>query len=686
MERKESSRHLAAILFTDIVGYTSMMQRDEHQALVLVRRHQSILEALVPAHHGDIYQYYGDGSLSIFSSATEAVQCAFELQKTLLQDPRVLVRTGIHIGEIYTEGGKIFGDGVNIASRIESIGQGGTVLFSRDVFEKIRNQTSFDIRSIGRFEFKNVTDPIEVFALAHPAIRVPDLNAIEGKLRTPSAKKRPAVHLLLSGIILVLMAGYFLAWRSSGNTTNEKTQTHASIAVLPFKNWSEDSSEDYLSIGIAEDILTQLAQIKGLKVISGSSSMRYKSSDKAIKTIARELDVKTILEGSIRIRDHQIRVSVQLTHGLEERLLWAADFDRQMVDVLNVQRDIALAVSDKLKIALSPEVKNRLADKIHVHPEAYVNYQKGQDLLLRSSGSKEDVDKAIRHFEIAIRADSTFSKAWVGLGDAYLEAVFWHRIETDTALTKAKTAAAKALALDPGLGEGYGLLGSIAFHERNFTDGQKHLHQAIDISPNYTLAYERLAWIYLVQGNVKDGLRYCEKMIELDPLSTRVKGSLGNAYALLGRYEEGIRRMEEYLRSDPTDNHLLWTLGYLQARHGQYLQSIATLNKRSIGTKTNWVLGYCYAKTGNTALAEEFLQTNLEKSKTGFVPHFMLAVQFNALGYTEKALEYLDKGIDDLGENFFVLSLDSDPMLESLRSNPEFKRLVAKARNELRRG
>src|SRR5688572_20165997 len=222
MERKESSRHLAAILFTDIVGYTSMMQRDETQALSAVRKHHDYLEQLVPAYNGEIYQYYGDGSLSIFSSATQAVHCAYELQKKMLAEPRVLLRTGIHIGEIYTEGGKIFGDGVNVASRIESIAQGGTVLFSRDVYEKIRNHTSFKIKPVGTFEFKNVDDPVSVFALTNADIITPDKKITEGKLKEHS-KKSPAFLIgLITGIIAILAIAFtFLNPSQNVNATND---------------------------------------------------------------------------------------------------------------------------------------------------------------------------------------------------------------------------------------------------------------------------------------------------------------------------------------------------------------------------------------------------------------------------------------------------------------------------------
>ena len=681
MERKESSRHLVAIMFTDIVGYTSMMQRDEHVAMQAVHRHQEWLEKLVPQHHGEIHNYYGDGSLNLFHSATQAVECALELQRELLHEPKVFVRIGIHVGEIYTEGGKIFGDGVNIASRIESIGQGGAVFFSRDVFEKVRNHTAFQIKSIGSFDFKNVDDSIEVYALTNPEVVTPDLKAIEGKLKAQAVKKKLPVQLILSTIILVLAAGYFLALRPFSNspqlTSEENTK---SIAVLPFKNLSEGSDEDFLSTGIAEDILTQLAQIHGLKVISRSSSMHYKNSTKSIKTIAKELGVAHILEGSVRQYDNNLRLSVQLTNGMNESLIWAADFDRQFEDVLNVQRDVALAVSEKLKIALRPEVKNRFEDKLNVDPEAYVNYQRGQDVLKQSSGTKEDMETAIRYFETAIEKDSTFSKAWLGLADAWLETVFWHRVTHDVALPKARAASEKALTLDPDEGESYGILGAILLLERNLPGAEKNLRKAIELNPNNPFAYERLGWTYMFGGNPKDAVANLKHAIELDPLSTRNKGAVGTMYYMFRRFDEGMVLVNEYLKTDPTDNFILWALSYLQAGKGEYQNAINTLLKRSIGTTTNWVLGYCYAKTGNTEAARTILNNNIEKSKTEPVPDFMMAVQFLALGEKDKALYHLERSIHTGGEGFFIVNMEDDPMLKPLKNDPVFKKIVSEAK------
>lgn len=674
MERKESSRQLAAILFTDIVGYTTMMQRDEALALAAVRRHHEVLEKTVPAHDGEIYQYYGDGSLSIFHSATQAVKCAYEIQKQLLQESVVHVKSGIHIGEIYTEGGKIFGDGVNVASRIESIGQGGTVLFSRDVYEKIRNHKAFQIKSIGTFEFKNVDDPVEVFALWNTEIVQPDIKSIEGKLKPQKERTNKTLFMSIGAIVLVLLVvfGFFTKERS-GNHDFDNFELKKSVAVLPFKNYSTDSEEDFLSIGIAEDILTHLAQIKDLKVISQASSIKYKDSEKDLMTIAKELNVGSLLDGSVQRYDDNLRVSVKLINASDESIIWAQSFDGDFEDILNVQRNVALTVSEKLKVSLTPNIKNRLEDRVNVDPEAYVNYQKGQELLKRSSGTKEDMDQARVYFEMSIREDSNFNLAWLGLADAWLETIFWHRVADGDALPKAKYAAQRSMQIDSSNSESYGVLGAIYLLERNLPAAEKNLKQSIELNPNYSFAYERLAWLALFNEDEEECLRLYEKVIQLDPLSTRYKGSLASAYYFMKKYDEGIDRMKQFLRLDPNDNFILWALGYLYAGNGEYEKAIETFKRRSIGTHTNWAYAYCYAQLGDMDAAKEILNYHIERKKTGHVPDFMMSVQYTALGEYETALDYLEKSLASDGENWFILGFETDPMLDPLRKYPRFK-------------
>lgn len=683
MESTTSSHHLAAIMFTDIAGYTRMMQQDEHAAMESVRKYQHILEWQVEAHHGSVQNYYGDGSLSLFHSAHQAVACALEMQKELLAFPPTEVRIGIHIGEIYTENGKVFGDGVNIASRIESIGQGGTVLFSRDVHQKIKNHSAFQTRLFGRFDFKNVDEPVEVYCLTNPEIRTPDATAVEGKLKEIVPKKRFPVQWLMGILILLLGAGYFLALRPSSQDTAGKNNVGVqSIAVLPFKNLSPDTTEEFLSVGIAEDILTQLAQVHGLKVISRSSSMQYKNSTKSIKAIARELGVTNILEGSVRQFGEKLRISVQLTNGMSESLIWAADFDRKVEDILNLQRDVALMVSEKLRIALKPEIKDRLEEKLNVNPEAYILYQHGQDLLKKNNGTAEDMNAAIGYFEKAIDKDSAFSKAWIGLADAWMEAVYWHRVPAIDALPKAKAAAYHALELDPDLGESYAILGAIGIVDYQIGEAEVLLRKAIALNPNDPFAHERLSWVMLFKNQPDEGVALLNTAIELDPLSTRNKGAICTMHYLLRRFDEGIRRTKVFLAAEPTDNYLLWSLAYLQTGKGDYTAAIDNLLKRSIGTTTNWVLAYCYAKTGKTDLAQTILNNNIEKSKTQKVPDFMMAVQYCALGEKTKAMDHLEQALHEEGEGFFVFDMATDPMLQTLWNDTRFKKIALEAKQK----
>lgn len=681
MESTTSSHHLAAIMFTDIAGYTRMMQQDEHAAMEAVRKYHRVLDEQVIQHHGQIQNHYGDGSLSLFHSAIQAVTCALEMQIALLAEPRVDVRIGIHIGEIYTEDGKVFGDGVNIASRIESIGQGGAVLFSSEVYQKIRNNNSLQAKLFGRFEFKNVDEPVEVYCLCNAEIQTPDRATVEGKLKERPARKRIPVQWIMGILILLLAAGYFLALRP-GTHKSDTDEIGKSIAVLPFKNLSPDTSEEFLSIGIAEDILTQLAQVHGLKVISRSSSMQYKNTSKSIKTIAKELGVANILEGSVRQFGENLRISVQLTNGMSESLIWAADFDRKVEDILNLQRDVALTVSEKLRIALRPEIKDRLEEKLNVNPEAYLLYQHGQDLLKKNSGTAEDMNAAIGYFEKSIAKDSTFSKAWIGLADAWLESVYWHRVKAVDALPKAKAAAYHALELDPDLGESYAILGAIGIVDYQIGEAEVLLRKAITLNPNDPFAHERLSWVMLFKNQPDDGVAMLNTAIELDPLSTRNKGAICTMHYLLRRFDEGIRRTKVFLAAEPTDNYLLWSLAYLQTGKGDYNAAIDNLLKRSIGTTTNWVLAYCYAKTGKTDLARTILNNNLEKSKTQKVPDFMMAVQYCALGEKSKAMDHLEQALHEEGEGFFVFDMSTDPMLESLWNDPRFRTIAAEAKQK----
>ncbi|HET9280032.1 MAG TPA: adenylate/guanylate cyclase domain-containing protein, partial [Flavitalea sp.] len=304
------TRQLAAILFTDIVGYSAMMQRDEQGAIDLVKHHRAVLENTVAEHEGNVIEYYGDGSLCIFTSVTQAMKCAFSIQQQLCEEPVVPLRIGLHIGEVVFEDKKVMGDGVNISSRIQSLGRAGSILFSKEIFDKIRNHTEFKSVYLGKFLLKNITEPMDVFALANDGLTVPAKNEIEGRIKDLSNEGLPTQQKWIIGSALALVLAWIIISQFGFfKKQNAFTGDEKSIAVLPFENMSHDSLQQYFSDGITEDIITQLSKIADLKVISRISVMQYKETDKTTKEIATELGVNAILGGSVRKEGDKVRIT-----------------------------------------------------------------------------------------------------------------------------------------------------------------------------------------------------------------------------------------------------------------------------------------------------------------------------------------------------------------------------------------
>jgi len=280
-------------MFTDMVGYTSLMQTDEELALKKRKRQKEVLEDSINRFRGKILQYYGDGTLSIFQSALEAVHCAIDIQKKLAQEPKVDLRIGIHTGDIILEDEGIYGDGVNVASRIESLAVPGGVFISEKVYDDIKNQKDITTQEIGTFELKNVNQPVRVFAISNPGFAVPSRNEIKGKLNRP------------------------------GNR----------LAVLPFENLSADPANEYFSDGITEELIDAFSKVNGLLVTSRTSCFAFKKKHEDAREIGSKLNVDKILEGSVRRAGDRVRISAQLINAADGYHIWSETFNRDLHDI-----------------------------------------------------------------------------------------------------------------------------------------------------------------------------------------------------------------------------------------------------------------------------------------------------------------------------------------------------------------
>ena len=332
-------RMLSAIMFSDMVGYTALMQEDERKAKESRDRYRKALEENILKHQGKILQYYGDGALAVFGSAIHSALCAVEIQKELLKPPEVSLRIGIHSGDIVHDDDGIYGDGVNIASRIESLSVPGGVLISDKLFDEIKNHSSLSAKLLGSYKLKNVKAPVKIYALTNPGLNIPTDQQLKAK------------------------------------TGFEEKQ---SIAVLPFVNMSADPENEYFSDGITEEILNALTNIDGLKVTSRTSSFAFKGKNEDIREIGTKLNVNSVLEGSVRKSGNKIRITAQLINTVDGYHVWSEVFNRNLEDIFEVQDEISRKIVNKLRERFSIKSSQESLIKSYTNNlDAYNDYLKG---------------------------------------------------------------------------------------------------------------------------------------------------------------------------------------------------------------------------------------------------------------------------------------------------------------------
>lgn len=555
------TRRLAAIMFSDIVGYTGLMQRDETDGLAKVKLYKDQLEHLVKVHDGEILQHYGDGSLTIFSSAVEAARCAKALQENL--HGKVPLKIGMHIGDIILENENIYGDGVNLASRIESLGQEGTVFFSKHIYDKIRNIPEFELTSLGTFVFKNVDEPLEVFALSNEGFQVPKKGQIKGKLQPSSSKVENRWLIAGLTVLIIALIGF---WRFGPPNPPTPPQTPAlsqaitvlpqlqenSVAVLPFKNLNRNKEGDFFSDGMMEDILMQLSKLKDLKVISRTSAMQYKNTDKKVPQIARELGVSHVLEGSVRTHGEQARITVTLIDALKDIQIWAETYDRSMEDLFEVQSEVSHSIVKAMQVNISQKESRSLAAKGTHKLKAYELYLKGKHAA--DDRSHKGLKKSVEQLQAAVEEDSSFADAYAQLAYSKLLQARYEFEDPDLSDLEAEKFAHKAIENDPENVLAHSVLGGIALSQGDFEKTEELMEKSLELGPNSPFPHHGLSQYYEATGDTEKELKHRKIAVELDPLlpvfqenyiKTLIKlDKMGEAKVRLAKVKELIPELE----------------------------------------------------------------------------------------------------------------------------------------------
>jgi adenylate cyclase len=667
---------LAAILFTDIVGSTAVMQKDELTAVGMNRRYLAVLKQSVTIHHGEILNDYGDGSLCSFGSAIQAVRCAIEIQQQLQTEPVVPLRIGLHIGEIFFEDGKVFGDGVNVASRIQSLGIANSILFSSEINNKLKNQPEFKSVPIGRFQFKNVDEPMEVFALANEGFVVPDKKKMEGKLQD---KKPAGRKWFLAMASLILLTAAFFLYRNmvhvTGFSEGEKT-----IAVLPFENAGGMDTEVYISDGITQDIIKNLSKISSLQKVIGWFSVRsFKKTTKTLKEIADELGVAAILSGTMERHSDKIHIVTELIEVNSNKRLWGDDFEYDTKDILSIQSKVAGEIVKALRANVTQEEKNNISRHNTENVEAYKYYLKGRNFW--NARGRMNFDSAEANFKRAIQLDPNYALAYAGLADCYT--YNFQGLSQLEAIPIARGYANRALVLDSNLSEG---LTSLGFIEHNFDyewdKSKKTLERAIELDPNNPTAHLYYGNLLVYTGHPMEGLKENEKAAALDPLSFGANWVLGRNYYFAGLNDQAIEKFDK-LRSAPLQAGVIaWSLGLVYVQQKMYAEARKEFERVS-ATDHNAnpidyyaiMQSYGYALTGDHVKAKELLDSTL-KIKGIWLSPYRIAQAYTALGDFDKALDQLDKSYEIRDLHLFWIKVD--PGFVPIRDKPRFIQLMKK--------
>jgi len=550
----ETQRKLAAVMFTDIVGYTALMSKDEQKALSVLQKNRDIQKPLVKKFNGEFLKEMGDGTLLCFQSVFDAVQCAQEIQQSVSDDPDLNLRIGIHLGDIVFKEGDIFGDGVNVASRIEQLADTGGISISDQVYNAIRNKPGIKAVFVGEKILKNIDHPVKVYSVIGDGLPLETNKQYQKVSETRNQNNRKIVLAVILVIFITLMALFFLFKSYIGSpkspiTDIDNIPSKISIAVLPFVDMSPNKDQEYFCEGMAEEIINALSHITDLRVVARTSAFSFKGKDMDIREIGKKLNVEVILEGSVRKSGDNLRVTAQLINIEDGYHLWSEKYERKLEDVFAIQDEISLAIVENLKVKLLSDEKNELLKRYTENKEAYNLFLKGRYYWNRRS--EVGFSKAFGFFERAIELDPDYALAYAGLADCYCMLSI-HLARPEPFIRKARIAAEKALSIDETLAEAHASLGFIKLtYDWDWLGSERSFKQAIHLNPHYPTANNWYALLLSILNRHDEAIHYMTQAWEYDPGSPIINRDLAVMYAWAGDYQKALNQLLFTIDLDP---------------------------------------------------------------------------------------------------------------------------------------
>jgi TolB-like protein/Tfp pilus assembly protein PilF len=699
---------IAHVLFIDVVGYSKLLVNEQREVVEQLNRAVRRTPQFRKSEGaGKLIRIpVGDGmALVFFQTPEEPVQCAMEIARTLKNHPQIRLRMGVHSGPVdevkdVNDRLNLAGAGMNTAQRVMACGDAGHILLSKRVAEDLAQDKLWQphLHELGEIELKHgrKLGIVNLYSEEIGNPKVPE--KLKGPSRQPAERPLAVgwprlikiaallVVCLLAAIAVIILLRHRGSYLPSAQTppapARETSVAEKSIAVLPFENLSHDPDNAYFADGIQEEIFTRLSKIADLKVISRTSTRRFKSTPEDLRQIAQQLGVANVLEGSVQKAADQVRVNVQLINAATDRHLWADTYDRKLTDIFAVESEIAKTVADRLQAKLTGAEQRAIASRPTENSEAHQLYLRGRFYWNKVLGP--EFDKSRQYYQQAIELDPNYALAYAGLADFYGFALGYGLLPPEEKWAKmAEDMANKALELDPTLGEAYNPLAAAKlYYHRDWPAAERDFRRGFELSPNFAEMHAHYAVCLILFGRKQEAFAEMQRALDLDPLSPRFGFWLGWLYFFARQYDTALEQFRKTLELDPNLPILHEYLGYTYEKKQMQKEAIAEWSKglRLIGTGEDAsLLERTYTESGFDAALRALTQKRLEtfKEKTGrgeYVPAREYVVAYMRLGDKEQAFAWLAKACAE--RNGFSLLIRVNPVLDPLRNDPRFQKLA----------
>jgi adenylate cyclase len=626
-------------MLTDMVGYTAAAQTDERATLALRNEQEDLVRSLLVGHQGREVKSTGDGFLVQFESALKATECAIEIQRRLHERngragvTPIVLRIGIHLGDVEQQGTDIFGDAVNIAARIEPVAAPEGICISGAVYDQVRNKIPNRLEKLPPTALKGVLSPVDIYRVVLP-------------------------------------------W--TGRDTPPVSATSVGLAVLPFTNISPDSKDEYIADGLTEELITVLSQLRELRVISRTSAMLYRATPKSASQIGAELGVSSLLEGSVRKAGNRLRITAQLIDARFDKHLWAKTFDRELDDVFAIQAEIAKQVAEALRLELRPAEEARLDSRPAVQPDSYLAYLRGLTLMRDTSATS--LEAARQQFELAISLDPTNAGAYGGLANSTRLLAIWHWDPSRTDwVEKVRASAARALELDPNLAEAHFGMTAALFRDQDYAGMEREFKLALSLDPSHALAHCHYANLLEFVGRPEEALAEFRLAEAADPLWLTNLSQLAWLLIMLGRLDEAWATLEKIGALAPADCVYHWMLAdyfFAQSETAKGLEALRrAIDLEPEGRGKPVSQAFFLARSGESETARAILRLEEKLPLFGQNPTYVAQV-YAELGDLDECFRWLEKSF--LAHDLPIMNIRLDPRYANVRQDARYQTLLHK--------